>query len=172
MDTTFNQNYETEKNHINWNIKTILTLIICITIPILVGAISSHLTKDAMITFNAMNKPPLSPPAWAFPIVWTILYILMGGASFLIYKSNDESRYMGLVLYTVQLIFNFFWSIIFFRLASYEFAAVWLALMIVMIISLIINSAKYSLTAMLMLIPYVAWCGFALYLNIRIAMLN
>lgn len=165
-------NLDNSEKQIIWNTRTVFTMIICITIPLLVGAISSFLTKDAMISFNSMNKPPLAPPAWLFPVAWTILYILMGIASFIMFESADESRYIGLVIYVIQLTMNFVWSLIFFRLDAYVFAAVWLALMIIMIIVLIANTSKYSTAAMIMLIPYLAWCCFAMYLNVGIAMIN
>ena len=79
---------------------------------------------------------------------------------------------MGLCIYFVQLVFNFVWSLIFFRLNAYVFAAVWLAVLLIMVIMLIINTSKYSKAAMFMLIPYAAWCCFAMYLNVGIAILN
>lgn len=163
---------EVSTDHIVWNVWTVITLIICIAIPVCVGAISSYLTKDAMISFGSMNKPPLAPLAWLFPVAWTILYILMGIASFLIFNSNSENRFIGIVLYISQLILNFAWSLIFFRFDAYAFAAVWLVALLVLVVALIINTAKYSMAAMFMLIPYAAWCCFALYLNIGIAMRN
>lgn len=159
-------------NRIDWNAWTVISLIICIAIPLIVGAISSFLTQNAMEAFGNMNKPPLAPPGWLFPVVWTILYILMGVASFLIIKSNDEAHYMGLLIYMVQLVFNFVWSLLFFRLEAYWFAAMWLAVLLIMIIALIINTSKYSMAAMLMLVPYAAWCCFAMYLNVGIAIKN
>lgn len=162
----------TTDNHIIWNTRSIITLIIFIAIPLIVGAVSSFLTKEAMISFNSMDKPPLAPPTWLFPVAWTILYILMGVASFLIYESNSEDRFMGLLIYGVQLVFNFIWSLIFFNHDAYIFAAVWLAVMLLMIIALILNTARYSMAAMFMLIPYAAWCCFALYLNIGVAVRN
>lgn len=171
-----NKNNKIEKDmmakQIDWNISTVITLIFCIAAPIIVGTLASFFTQNAMLSFNSMNKPPFAPPAMLFPIAWTILYILMGIASFLIYKSSSESRYMGIMLYVVQLAFNFIWSLIFFRMDAYIFAAIWLGILIFLIIALIINTSKYSIAAMLMLIPYAGWCCFAMYLNIGVAVLN
>ena len=170
-----NSNYQSGTmvdKKIGWNTQTVVTLIICIAIPLIVGSISAFLTQNAMMAFDSMNKPMLAPPAWLFPVAWTILYILMGVASFLIYMSNHEARYIGLLLYIGQLIFNFFWSLIFFRLNAYIFAAAWLTILLIMIIALIFNTAKYSKAAMCMLIPYAAWCCFAMYLNVGVAILN
>ncbi|MBR5516726.1 MAG: tryptophan-rich sensory protein, partial [Firmicutes bacterium] len=85
-------------------------LLVCIAIPLLVGAISAFLTKNNMAMFGMINKPPLSPPAWLFPVVWTILYILMGIASYLVYTSEKSVRVTtALKVYGLQLIFNFLW---------------------------------------------------------------
>ena len=79
---------------------------------------------------------------------------------------------MGIMLYVVQLAFNFIWSLIFFRMDAYIFAAIWLGILIFLIVALIVNTSKYSMPAMLMLIPYAGWCCFAMYLNIGVAVLN
>ena len=172
MNDAYSRNTYIPDNHINWNFWTVVTLVICIAIPLIVGAISAFLTQNSMESFGTMSKPPLAPPAWLFPVAWTILYILMGVASLLIFKSSSEEHYLGLLIYVVQLIFNFVWSIIFFNLDAYWFAAVWLALLLIMIIALIINTSKYSPAAMFMLVPYAVWCCFAMYLNIGIAIKN
>ncbi len=172
MNYTYSNNIDKLNNDIEWDVRSITTLVVCIAIPLMVGGLASFLTKNAMVSFNSMNKPALAPPAWLFPVVWTVLYVLMGVASFAIYKSSDQLRYTGMMLYVGQLIMNFAWSLIFFRLNAYEFAAVWLALIIVLVLALINNTARYSTTAMIMLIPYVLWCGFAMYLNIGIAIKN
>lgn len=172
MNTSNYRSIEISEHYFVWDIRTITSLIICIAIPLFVGAISALFSRNAMATFDSMNKPPLAPPAWLFPIAWTILYILMGIASFFIVYSVDRSHYIGIVLYLAQLAVNFMWSLIFFRFGAYDFAAIWLGLLIALIVALMINTARYSMPAMLMLIPYVAWCGFAMYLNIGIAMRN
>ena len=172
MDKTYINEIDMSSNHIEWHIGTVNTLIICVAIPLIVGAVAAFFTKGAMLTFNTLAKPPLAPPAWLFPVAWTILYILMGVASFLTFKSKGEGRYMGLMLYVMQLAFNFIWSFIFFSMDAYVFSAIWLGILIFLVIALIVNTSKYSLPAMLMLIPYACWCCFAMYLNIGIAMLN
>ena len=158
------------------NKKEIGKLAIAIMIPLIVGGISALLTKDNMVMFNQINKPPLSPPSWLFPIAWTILYILMGIASYLIYKSKNiffyEERDKALILYIVQLVFNFLWSIIFFNLKQYVFAFVWLLFLWLFIVLLIINAKKVNKIAFYLLIPYLIWVTFAGYLNLMIAILN
>ena len=149
---------------------------IAIIIPLLVGIISALITKDSMSIFNDVTKPPLSPPSILFPIAWTILYILMGLASYYIYinKNYKTNKYRSnaLIIYTIQLIFNFFWSIIFFNYKAYIFAFIWLIIMWLLIILLMINATKVDKKAFYLLIPYLLWTTFAGYLNIGIAILN
>ena len=158
----------------------ITKLIIAILVPLLVGGLSAFLTKDAMMTFNTIKKPALSPPGIAFPIVWSILYVLMGIASYLIYnldikKLSDEQivlRKNVLVVYIIQLIFNFFWSIIFFKFSMYKFAFAWLVILWILIVIFIKNAIKLNKASAYLMIPYILWITFAGYLNIMIAMLN
>lgn len=161
-----------DEEKILWNTRAVVILVVCIAIPLIVGAISALLTQNAMASFDSLNQPPSSPPAWLFPVAWTILYILMGISGFYIYMSNNKAHNIGIFLYVVQLLFNFFWCLIFFGISAYIFAAIWLAILLILIIALIVNTSKYSKAAMFMLIPYAAWCCFAMYLNIGIAILN
>ena len=116
-------------------------LIICVAIPLLVGAVAGLLTRDGMKTFASLAKPPLSPPGWLFPIVWTMLYTLMGLASYFIYQKRDQSVKVAgaLTIYGMQLFFNFWWSIIFFNLQAFGFAFSWLLALWVLIVSMILN---------------------------------
>ena len=157
-------------------IKKIGEIAIAIIIPLLVGGISSLLTMDGMDKFKYLAQPLLSPPSWLFPIVWTILYILMGISSYLIYKNKNvfyyEEKEMSLLLYIIQLIFNFFWSIIFFNMQKFIFAFVWLLILWVLVLFLILNAKKVNKISAYLLIPYLLWLTFAGYLNIMIAILN
>lgn len=151
----------------------------CVLLPLVVGGISSLLTSDAMGNYAMMERPPLSPPGWLFPVVWTILYILMGVASYLLLVRYWESRgeekrdaKMALIIYLVQLAFNFCWSIAFFNFKFYWFALVWLLVMWVMIIMLVARSRSLSMAAMWMLVPYLVWTTFAAYLNLGTALMN
>ena len=128
---------EPKKNHMVWNFKNVLMLVVCIAVPLIVGGLSAFFTKDAMGAFESMNKPPLAPPGWLFPIAWCILYILMGIASFLIIKSDYEDRGIVICIYCIQLMFNFAWSLFFFNAKAYVFAAIWLAILVFMILVLI-----------------------------------
>ena len=96
-------------HNIHWK-----NLITAVAIPLAVGGLSAWITKDGMKAFEAVNQPPLTPPMWLFPVVWSILFVLMGIASYLVVMQKGEDT-KALTLYAVQLIFNFFWSICHFR---------------------------------------------------------
>ena len=158
----------------------IAKLIIAVLIPLLVGGLSAFLTKYAMMVFDTIKKPALSPPGIVFPIAWSILYVLMGIASYLIYnldikKLNDAQvvlRKNTLIIYAIQLIFNFFWSIIFFKFSMYKFAFVWLVVLWVLVFIFIKNALKLNKASAYLMIPYLLWVTFAGYLNVMIAVLN
>lgn len=150
------------------------SLIISIAIPLAVGGLSALLTKDSMIMFDYVRKPPLSPPGWIFPVVWTILYILMGLASYFVYNLNKPKLQINsaLLFYGIQLFFNFFWSIFFFNMEKYLFSFIWL---IAMWLLIIITAAKFwniDKRSGLLMLPYIIWVTFAAYLNLGIYLLN
>ncbi len=124
-----------------------------------------------METFQSLNKPALSPPGWLFPVVWTVLYILMGIASYLVLTSGQPNR-AALTVYGIQLVFNFFWSIIFFNLESYLFAFIWLVFLWILIFTTMILFYRISKPAGYLLLPYLLWVTFAGYLNFCIYLLN
>lgn len=136
-------------------------LIISILIPLTVGTMSA-LFSGNMSSYSILNKPAFSPPGFIFPVVWTILYILMGASSYIVYSSNSSNKSKALLLYCIQLFFNFCWSIIFFGLDLFLFAFIWLIALI-----LIVNPLSAYLQ-----IPYLIWCIFAAYLNFSIFLLN
>lgn len=156
----------------NIDFKRILKVGLFIAIPLLIGGLSSLITMNNMQLFDSINKPPLAPPKWLFPVVWTILYIMMGIASYFLYKADSEEGREALILYGIQLFFNFWWSIIFFNLKAYWFAAIWLFIMWIIILLLLVKSKKINEISFWLLIPYIVWCTFALYLNVGIAILN
>lgn len=149
-------------------------LVVCIALPLIVGWISSLITQGSMEVFETINKPYLSPPGWVFPVVWTILYILMGIASYIVLTSG-QSQYkikMALVVYLIQLAFNFVWPIIFFSAQKYLLAFVWLIILWVLILITTVLFGNISKTAGKLMIPYLLWVTFAGYLNYSIYMLN
>ena len=153
----------------NWKI-----YLISIGIPLAVGGLSALLSMGAMdIYAQQIVKPPLSPPAWVFPVVWTILYTLMGISAARIYlapKSEERSR--GLNLYVAQLIVNFFWSLFFFNAQAFGFSALWLLLLWVLVLLMILSFSKVDMVAAWLQVPYLAWLTFAAYLNLGVWYLN
>lgn len=148
-------------------------LIINIAIPLGVGALSALISMGGMESFASLNQPPLSPPAWLFPVVWSILYTLMGISSYLITQSGKPARSKtALNVYALQLFFNFMWSIIFFNFEAYLFAFVWLVALLVLIIINAILFYRIDRRAGLLFIPYILWVTFAGYLNFAIFLLN
>lgn len=150
------------------------TLLICVAIPLIVGGLSALISGDAMATFSALEKPPLSPPALLFPVVWTVLYILMGIASYLIVVSDapPAEKKHALTVYGAQLAVNFFWSILFFNLELYLFSFFWLVLLWMLIAITLQRFHHIDRTAGYLLIPYLVWVTFAGYLNLGIYLLN
>lgn len=146
-------------------------LITCIAIPLAVGSLSALLTQNSMKAFAQMNKPPLSPPAWLFPVVWTILYILMGIASYLVLTSGKPND-TALTVYGIQLVFNFFWSILFFNLGLCLIAFIWLVLLWLLIGRTTALFFQITKPAGILMIPYLLWVTFAGYLNLSICLLN
>ena len=147
-------------------------LLLCLAVPLAVGGLAALLTKDAMAQFALVQKPPLSPPGWLFPVVWTVLYLLMGYASYLVARTNHPRKCPALILYGAQLFVNFFWSIFFFRLEAYWFSFFWLLLLWLLIFLTRRAFQAVSQTAAALLLPYLAWVTFAGYLNLGVALLN
>ena len=138
-----------------------------------VGGLSGFLTSMGMDSFDALTKPPLTPPSFLFPIVWTVLFILMGvGAARIFMTEPTAARNRDLIVYVVQLAVNFFWSIIFFNLQAYAFAFFWLILLWVLILTMIYLFCKVDKPAALIQIPYAIWVTFAGYLNLMIWLMN
>ena len=143
-----------------------------VMLPLAVGALAGWISRDGMAEQQFLNQPLLSPPQWLFPIVWAILYILMGIASARIYDGYAENREKALLLYSVQLGMNFLWSIFFFVFAWYLFSAIWLFVMIVVIIAMLFQFYVAQKFTAWINVPYLFWCCFALYLTIGIFLLN
>lgn len=146
--------------------ENIKKLVLSIAIPLVLGTMVGLITKNSMKAFEVLNKPKLSPPSYLFPIVWSILYILMGISSYLI-KDKDKKY-----IYYTQLFFNLFWSIIFFVLKLRLVAFLWLLVLIILVIRMIISFYKERKLAGLLNIPYLLWLLFAGYLNLSIYLLN
>lgn len=152
--------------------KKLFTLMIFIFIPLAVGGLSAFLTKDAMSSYGQIIKPDFAPPSFIFPIIWTILYILMGISSYIIWSSDNEMKQTALDWYAIQLLFNFIWSIIFFNFQNYLLSFIWLIVLIICICIMIIKFYKISPISAYLQIPYLLWCLIAAYLNLSIYFLN
>lgn len=149
-------------------------LIISILIPLAVGGAAALIANGSFKDFEVLNKPPLAPPAWAFPAAWTLLYILMGIAAYLVYCSE---KYPGrieraLTFYAVQLFMNFCWTLIFFNLKLYLAAFIWLVLLWAAIAGTALLFRFISKLAGWLMLPYLAWVTFAGYLNLGVYILN
>lgn len=153
---------------------SIIDLLIYIVSAELAGAVSSLITGSFTDFYSRYEKPPLLPPAWIFPVVWVILYALMGTAAYLVSLSDNKSDDKGkaLALYWIQLAFNFSWSIIFFRFEALWMAVVIILILLVLIIVMIMSFYKINSLSGKILIPYALWVAFASYLNIASAIIN
>ncbi len=146
--------------------------IVSIFIALAVGGLGALLTMNSMDIYGQLNQPPLSPPSFLFPIVWTILYTLMGVSTAIIYKSNDLEKNDALKIYAFQLIVNFLWTLIFFNIKEFLFSFVWLVLLDILVIIMIVKFYRISPVSGLLQIPYLLWVLFATYLNFGIFLLN
>ncbi len=148
------------------------SLVISIIIPLIVGLVSFLISMSGMSEFNNLVKPSLAPPGFIFPIVWTILYTLMGYSSYLIYESNDYHSDCCLKIYLLNLFVNFLWSPIFFGLNLRLFGLIWIILLVLVVSYMIWCFYKVNKKAAYLQIPYLVWCLFATYLNLSFYLLN
>lgn len=150
---------------------TLTDLLRTVLTALLAGAIGGLIGGTAGFD-GVLIKPPLTPPGWVFPVVWTVLYILMGTAAWMVGKSGDDKAAPALRLYRIQLIVNVLWPLLFFRLSLRLPALLWLLLLIALIVGTIRRFYAIRPTAALLLLPYLAWCLFAAYLNLGFYLLN
>ena len=149
------------------------TLLICLAIPLAVGGLSA-LVAGGFSDYQSLNQPPFSPPGWLFPIAWSILYLLMGYASFRVLESGKDQTHIrnALIAYGVQLFFNFLWSPLFFGLGWYLTA---FFLLVVLWIAIFVTMRLFSRLDQLaadLLLPYLLWVCYAGYLNLGVFLLN
>jgi len=149
-------------------------LLIFILSAELAGALSGVFAGDFGDVYSSIEKPPLSPPGWVFPAVWTVLYALLGISAYLIHASDGggKSKSRALVLYWAQLAVNFSWSIVFFGANAYGAAVAVIAALIILAIAMTAVFFGIRRSAGLINIPYLLWLLFAAYLNISVAILN
>ncbi len=151
---------------INWK-----RLIIIIVITFIVGSFFSFFMMNNMDTFKELKKP-INVPGVLFPIVWSILYLLMSISCYIITTKDDKSKDNAIIWYGIQLIINSLWSLIFFGFSAYLFAFIWIILLLISVIIMIVKFYKIDKTAAYLNIPYVLWILFAGFLNLGIYILN
>lgn len=153
----------------NLDIKKLLFYIIT---TILIGVIPSIFVFKSMNVYNSLNRPPFSPSSIVFPIVWTILYMLMGISIYIIMQSKRKLKKNARLIYYIQLITNALWTPIFFGFKEYFLEFLWILMLIVFVITMILTFYKISKKAAYIQIPYLLWLLFASYLNFGVFVLN
>ena len=141
-------------------------------IPLAVGGLSALVTRESMEVYKSIQRPPLAPPGWLFPIVWSILFILMGVSAYRVAISDSPKKRAALWLFGVQLAVNFVWPILFLNLPDYLFAFFWLCLLWVLILTMVIVFSRIDKAAGYLQLPYLLWVTFAGYLNLGVYFLN
>jgi tryptophan-rich sensory protein len=160
---------------LDMKIKDIVKLVISIIACLAAGAIGSIFTRQAIPTWYAtLEKPAFNPPNWLFAPVWTLLYIMMGIAAFLVWRRGLENRQVriALIVFLVQLVLNALWSVVFFGLESPLYGLIVIAALWVAILFTVLKFYRISLTASVLLWPYLLWVTFAAVLNVSIWLLN
>ena len=147
-------------------------LAIALAVPLGVQLASYLATRGSMDIYDRIQSPPLSPPGWLFPVVWTILFTLMGVSSYLVYSEKSPYTKEALTIYGLQLGFNFLWSILFFVAEAFLVSFVWLCGLFILIFIMILAFRRIKPLAAYLQIPYALWVLFALYLNAGIYLLN
>ena len=134
-------------------------------LPLAVGGAAAVLTMDAMAQYSALPQPPLAPPAWVVPAVWTVVYLLMGAASRRVLRLGTQESRGALMLYYVQLAVHFVWPLLYFRAQEYAVAFWWLLLLLALVLAALSAFSRLDKAAGRLLMPYAAWLLFAAYLN-------
>lgn len=148
-------------------------LLVSLGVTLGAGFLAGILTRGQTGVYEQLSKPPLSPPGAIFGIVWTVLYLCMGIALYLVWeRPASGERSVALRICAVQLFFNFCWPLLFFQLHWYCFAAVWLAVLVLLVLLTAILFYRQDAAAGKLFLPYLLWCLFALYLNVGVCMLN
>ena len=149
--------------------------VISIALALGVGTLSALLTRNGMALYEDIVAPPLAPPAFLFPVVWTLLFVLMGVSAAIVYTdkaATPKDRESALATYAASLLVNFTWSLIFFNLRAFLAAFLWLLLLLFLIVKTILAYRKIDPVAAYLQIPYAVWVTFAGYLTLAIWLLN
>ncbi len=138
-----------------------------------VGGLSALLTNMGMDSYKEAEKPPLTPPDIVFPIVWSVLFTLMAISAARVWLTdNSRLRNHAMIVYFIQLFFNFFWSVLFFNFQAYALAFIWIIGLWILILMMIVRFYRADRIAGLLQIPYLLWVTFAAYLNLMVYLLN
>lgn len=138
-----------------------------------IGGLSALLTNMGMESYKAAQKPPFTPPDIVFPIVWTVLFVLMAISAARVWLTdNSRLRNHGILVYFIQLFFNFFWSVLFFNFQAYGLSFLWIIGLWLLILLMIVKFYRADKIAGLLQIPYLLWVSFAAYLNFMVYQLN
>ncbi len=150
------------------------TILLWVVIAEAVGFLAGILSRSGMDAYETTaQQPPLSPPMWLFPVVWGILYALMGiSAGLVALQPPSQDRSKALNLMVAQLVVNFFWPLFFFNLQAYGFSLFWLILLWILVLLMILQMRKVLPLAAWLQIPYLLWLTFAVYLNAGVWYLN
>ncbi len=140
-------------------------IFVSVGIAVLVGGLSALIVGDSMEMYQVITKPPFSPPGWVFPVVWTVLYVLMGVSSYWVFREGDKA---ALWVYGAQLVVNALWPVIFFKYYAFLGAFLWLVLLWALVCWMIVLFYKRNKAAACLQLPYLLWLTFAGYLNLGI----
>lgn len=164
-----------KKGGVIMNQSKLKTFVYSILIALGVGGLSAYLSQNSTDLYNEIARPPLSPPSYLFPVVWTVLFILMGVNAAMVYlnrQTDPKAAERGLFTYALSLIVNFSWSILFFRFRAFLFCFFWLLLLLFLIVRTVWHYRQVEPRAAWLQIPYALWVSFAGYLTLAIAILN
>lgn len=152
--------------------KPVLSAVLLIAIPLAVGGLSALLTRESMADYEKLIQPPLAPPGVVFPIVWTVLFLLMGISAVLVYRADSPQRDDAFFIWGAQLFVNFWWPVFYFRLGLRLVSFFWLWLLIILVAVMLYRFRQIRPAAALLNIPYFLWLFFAAYLNLATYLLN
>ena len=148
------------------------SLALFLAVPLAVGGAAAFLTRKSMDIYKFIKLPPLAPPGWLFPVVWTVLYALMGYSSWLCRLAPPKKRTPAFILYAAQLALNFVWPLVFFSGQAWFLALVILTALLGTVLIMVLAFRAISKKAAYLQIPYCLWLSFALYLNFIIWLQN
>ena len=147
-------------------------LILNIALPLCVGGATALINRNGFDEYAQLKLPPLSPPSWIFPVVWSILYVLMGISTYLVSNKGTDFPKRPLTIYVVQLAMNFLWPVLFCTFKAYLLSFIWLVVLTALVIVMAVIFCRINKKAGLLQLPYILWSVFALYLNLGVYLLN